>query len=88
MKFKRKAIFEKIKRYSNRAGTLGHRTRRLVFGFRLRSTTPSDRWSLAVKLMHDHRLVQRRRAFQKAGGSSSSIAQHALKKAQHNQTKP
>ncbi len=87
MKLKRKAIFKKIKIYSKRAGALGHRTRRLVFGFRLRSTAPIDRWALPVKLMHDHRLIQRRRVFQQAGGSRSSIAQYALKKARHNQTK-
>ncbi len=80
----RQVIFQKIMAYSKRAGRLGHRVRQLVFGFRLRSTVPSDRWSLPVKLIHDHRLMQRQRVFQRSGGNHSSMAQYALKKARHN----
>ena len=79
----RHIIFDKVMKYSKRAGRLGHRVRQQVFGFRLRSTTHSDRKSISVKLLHDHRLLQRRRAFKKSGGNSSSMAQHALEKAQH-----
>ncbi len=81
-------VFDKIMIFSKRAGRLGHRVRHLVFGFRLRSTAHSDRWSLPVKLLHDHRLLQRRRVFQKSGGHRSSIAQHALKKARHSKQHP
>jgi len=84
----RHAIFDKIRIYGKQAGQLGHRVRQQVFGFRQRSTAHTDRWSLPVKLLHDHRLIQRRRAFQKSGGSRSSMAQHALKKAQHNKQQP
>ena len=76
-------IFEKVMHYGKQAGRLGKRVRQQVFGFRLRYTTNSDRQSISVKLLHGHRLLQRRRAFTKAGGNSSSMAQHALKKAQH-----
>jgi hypothetical protein len=77
----RQTILEKITKYSQKAGQLGRRVRQLVFGFRQRSTAHIDRWALPVKLLHVHRLPQRRRAFQKAGGSDSSIARHALDKA-------
>ena len=83
MSNKRYVIFEKVMTYSKRAGQLGRRVRQLVFGFRLRSTAHNDRWSLPVKLLHDHHLLQRRRVFQRSGGHRSSIAQHALKKARH-----
>ncbi len=75
-------ILNKIKGYSQKAGKLGRRVRELVFGFRLRSTIDIDRWSLPVKLQR-HRILQRRRAFQQGGGTGSSMAKHALKKARH-----
>jgi len=81
-------IFQKVMNYSQKAGQLGRRARELVFGFRLRSTAHIDRWALPVKLLHDHRLVQRRRAFNRSGGSRSSIAEHALNKARHKKQQP
>jgi hypothetical protein len=77
----RDALLKKVSTYSQRFGELGHRVRELVFGFRLRSTMPIDRWSLPVKLMHDHRLVQRKRVFQQGGGHHSSMAVYAVNKA-------
>ena len=77
----RSTFLDKIAAYAQRTGALGRRVRRLVFGFRLRSTVPIDRWSLPVKLLHDHRLVQRQRTFQQGGGSHSSMARYALNKA-------
>lgn len=79
----RRTVLEKITIYSQKAAELGRRARQLVFGFRLRSTAHSDRWALPVKLLHDHRILQRRRAFKKAGGPRSSIALYALEKARH-----
>jgi hypothetical protein len=76
-------MLHKLTTYSQKAAALGLRVRQLVFGFRLRSTAHIDRWSLPVKLMHDHRILQRRRAFKQAGGLHSSIAAHALEKARH-----
>jgi hypothetical protein len=78
-----RTVLNKLTIYSQKAAELGGRARRLVFGFRLRSTAHIDRWALPVKLMYDHRILQRRRAFKQAGGSHSSIAMHALKKARH-----
>lgn len=78
-----RAILKKITSYSQKAATLGHRARQLVFGFRLRSTAHIDRWALPVKLLHDHRILQRRRAFQQAGERHSSIAMYALNKIRH-----
>lgn len=80
----RNKLFKKIMGYSQRAAGLGRRVRQLVFGFRLRSTAHSDRWALPIKLLHDHRVLQRQRAFKKSGGASSSIAQHALNKVRRN----
>ena len=76
----RKAVFSKISQYSHKVTGLGRNVRHKVFGFRQRSTAHIDRWSLPVKILHDHRLVQRRRAFQKSGGHRSSIAKHAMRK--------
>lgn len=73
-------LFQKIMGYSQQAARLGRRVRQLVFGFRLRSTAHSDRWALPIKILHDHRVPQRRQAFLKGGGIRSSIAQHALNK--------
>jgi hypothetical protein len=78
-----RTVLNKLTIYSQKAAELGRRARRLVFGFRLRSTAHIDRWALPVKLMYDHRILQRRRAFKQAGGSHSSIAMHALEKARH-----
>ncbi len=80
-------ILNKIKGYSQKAGKLGRRVRKLVFGFRLRSTIDIDRWSLPVKLQR-HRILQRRRAFQQGGGARSSMAEHALNKARHFRPRP
>lgn len=77
----RQTILNKLTRYSQKAAGLGRRVRQLVFGFRLRSTAHIDRWALPVKLLHDHHVLQRRRAFKQAGGSHSSMAVHALEKA-------
>lgn len=77
----RRTILNKLTRYSQKAAGLGRRVRQLVFGFRLRSTAHIDRWALPVKLLHDHHVLQRRRAFKQAGGSHSSMAAHALEKA-------
>jgi hypothetical protein len=73
-------LFNKLVGYSQQAARLGRRVRQLVFGFGLRSTAHSDRWALPVKILHDHRVPQRRRAFLKGGGIRSSAAQHALNK--------
>jgi hypothetical protein len=78
-----RAVWHKLTTYSHKVAELGRRSRHLVFGFRLRSTAHIDRWALPVKLLHDHHLPQRRRAFKQAGGPHSSIAIHALKKARH-----
>lgn len=77
----RRTILNKLTHYSQKAAELGLQARQLVFGFRLRSTAHIDRWALPVKLLHDHRILQRRRAFKQAGGSHSSMAVHALEKA-------
>jgi hypothetical protein len=79
----RDTIFQKLMIYSRKAGKLGQRVRQLVFGFRLRSTVHIDRWALPVKLLYDHRVLQRWRVHNKSGGDRSSIAQHALNKARH-----
>jgi hypothetical protein len=80
----RRAILQKLKTYGQKAGELGYRVRQLVFGFRLRYKPAFDYRSLPVRL-NEHRVLQRRRAFQKAGGERSSIAQYALAKARHQQ---
>ena len=77
----RQTVLHKLTAYSQKAAELGRRVRQLVFGFRLRSTAHIDRRALPVKLLHDHRILQRRRAFKQAGGSHSSMATHALEKA-------
>lgn len=74
-------IFQKLTKYGQGAAQLGQRVRRKVFGFRRRSTAHIDRWAMPVKILHDHRLVQRRRAFMQSGGHRSGIALHAMKKA-------
>jgi hypothetical protein len=84
----RDSIFKKIAVYSQKAGRLGRRARELVFGFRLRSTAHTDRWALPVKLLHDHRILQRWRTHRQSGGHRSSIAKHALKKARHGRQQP
>ena len=81
----RATLFNKMTAYTKKAGELGYRVRERVFGFRLRSTLPIDRCSLPVKLEQDHRLRQRQRVFQQAGGSHSSVALHALNKARQRQ---
>lgn len=81
-------VSDKVKAYGHKAGELGRRVRHLVFGFRQRSTAHVDRNSLPVKLLVDHRLVQRRRAFKQAGGTESGIALHALDKVRRQQQQP
>lgn len=76
-------VLDKIKAYSQKAGQLGHRARKAVFGFRPRATMVIDRWSLPVKLLQRHRILQRQRVFQQAGGAHSSVARYALEKARH-----
>ncbi|MCB0207908.1 MAG: hypothetical protein KDJ52_01180 [Anaerolineae bacterium] len=78
-------VSDTIKNYGQKAGELGQRVRHLVFGFRQRSTAHVDRQSLPVKLLVEHRLVQRRRAFQQSGGARSGIALHALDKVRKQQ---
>jgi hypothetical protein len=79
----RDALLKKITTYGQKVSELSCRVRQLVFGFGLRSTAHIDRWSLPVKLLYDHRLVQRQRVFQQSGGSRSSMALYALNKARH-----
>jgi len=74
-------ILKKITMYNQKITELGVQARQLVFGFRRRSTAHIDRSSLPVKLLYDHRLLQRQRVFLQAGGHRSSIALHALNKA-------
>ena len=81
----RKSLFGKITKYSGKAAPLGQKVRHRVFGFRQRSTAHIDRWALPVKVLHDHRLPQRQRAFRQSGGNRSSIATYALKKARQTQ---
>ena len=81
----RRSIFRKITKYSSKATPLSQKVRYLVFGFRQRSTAHIDRWALPVKILHDHRLPQRQRAFQQSGGNRSSIATYALEKARQKQ---
>ncbi len=76
----RRTILAKIKIYGQRAGELGHRVRELVFGFRLPARSNQARPFLPARLKQ-HRVLQRRRVFQQAGGERSSAARHALAKA-------
>lgn len=80
------SIFAKITAYSQKISAMSRQVRQRVFGFGRRSTTHTDRRSLPVKVLHEHRLVQRRRAFRQAGGSRSSIAVHALNRARKQQS--
>lgn len=80
-KITRNKVFECIKGYGQKVGELGIRAHRMVFGFRRRSTdNHTTRTAMSVKLLHSHRLVQRRRAFQRSGGVRSGVARHALNK--------
>jgi hypothetical protein len=81
-------IFEKITTYGQKAGRLGVKVRQLVFGFRLRSTIHADRLVLPVKLLHDHKILQRWRAHKQARERGSSIAEHALRKARGGKQRP
>jgi hypothetical protein len=76
-------VLDKIKDYGHKAEQWGHRARKVVFGFRSPASMQIDRWSLPVKLLQRHRILQRRQAFHRAGGTRSSIVQHALEKARH-----
>jgi len=81
-------VLDKIKEYGQKAGQLGHRARKAVFGFRPRSPMTIDRWSLPVTLLQRHRILQRQRVFRQSGGNHSSMAKHALEKARHGQHRP
>jgi hypothetical protein len=81
----REAIFSKVTDYSQKIARLGHRTRTMVFGFGRRSTAAIDRQALSVKILHDHKLIKRRRAFDQSGGNQASIVTHAMKKAKQRQ---
>ena len=81
-------VLDKIKTYGYKAGQLGHRARKAVFGVRQRSPVTIDRWSLPVKLLQRHRILQRQRVFRQAGGDHSSIARYALEKARHGKDRP
>lgn len=78
-----RTVLDKIKAYGHKAEQWGHRARKAVFGFRSPASMPIDRWSLPVKLLQRHRILQRRQAFHQAGGTRSSIVQYALEKARH-----
>jgi hypothetical protein len=80
---KSQTVLDKIKGYSQKVGQLGHRARKAVFSFRPRASMSIDRWSLPVKLLQRHRILERQRVFQQAGGVHSSIARYALEKARH-----
>jgi hypothetical protein len=84
----RTTFLEKVAAYSKRAGQLGLRVRQLVFGFRLRSTAHSDLRALPVKLIHQHRILQRWRAHRQSGGHHSSVARYALNKARDGRQQP
>jgi hypothetical protein len=77
----KQTVLATLTSYSHKAAALGRQVRQLVFGFRQRSTAHIDRWALPVKLIHDHHVPQRRRAFKQAGGLQSSVALRALEKA-------
>ncbi|MEW5958611.1 MAG: hypothetical protein AB1801_12845 [Chloroflexota bacterium] len=76
-----RTVLDKIREYSYKIEVWRHRARKAVFGFRSPASVPIDRWSLPVKLLQRHRILERRQAFQQAGGTRSSIIQYALKKA-------
>lgn len=76
----KETIFNKLSDYGHKVGELSVKARQRVFGFKLRSTIHADRLILPVKLLHDHRLLQRWRAHRQSGGERSSVAQHALDK--------
>jgi hypothetical protein len=80
---KSQTVLDKIKSYSQKVGQLGHRARKAVFSFRPRASMAIDRWSLPVKLLQRHRILERQRVFQQSGGAHSSIARYALEKARH-----
>lgn len=75
-----KAMLEKIKGYSHKAFQLGQRAREFVFGLNPYAMIEKERWSLPIKL-NRHRVIQRRRAFNQAGGRNSSLAQYGMNKA-------
>ncbi len=81
----RRTLFSVLRGYTHKAAQLGQLARERVFGFRLRSTIHIDRLSLPVRLLNDHHLLQRQRAFYESGGPRSSIAQHAINKARQQQ---
>ena len=68
-----RTVLDTIKQYSRQAGKLGHRVRDMVFGFRSRSTGSIDRWSLPVKLLQRHRILQRRRTFDQGRGATAPV---------------
>lgn len=84
----RRNVLDKIKQYGYKAGQLGHRARKAVFGVRPRSPRTIDRWSLPVKLLQRHRILQRQRIYRQAGGDHSGIARYALEKARHGKYRP
>jgi hypothetical protein len=81
----RRTLFKILMGYTHRAAQLGQQARERVFGFGLRSTIHIDRFSLPVRLVNDHHLLQRQHAFHQSGGPHSSIALHALNKARQQQ---
>ena len=74
-----RTVLDKIKAYSHKAEAWRHRARKVVFG----ANVQIDRWTLPVKLLQRHRVLQRRQAFHQSGGTHSSIVQYALEKARH-----
>lgn len=77
-------VLNKFRNYSQMASEIGHRAREFVFSFRSSPSVEIDYWSLPVKLLHRHRILQRQRVFHQGGGNHSSIIRYALKKARHN----
>ncbi len=84
----RGALVDKLSAYGQKAGDLGQQVRKRVFGFRQRSTFFIDRSSFSVKLLHEHKLVQRKRAFQQGGGERSGMVRYALDKVRHRNQQP
>jgi hypothetical protein len=83
-----RTVLDKIKGYGHKAGQLGYRARKVVFGFRPPSPMTIDRWSLPVKLLQRHRILQRQRVFRQAGGDHSGVARYALEKARQGKYRP
>ena len=76
----RRAVTTRIKQYRQNANRLGKEVQQRVFGSRLAPDSATNEASLVDKLQA-HRLLERRRAFRRAGGQRSSLVRYGLKKA-------